>query len=54
MQDDDYWFVRLRVAQRLEKVKTKESRAVLQKLLKDENEDVRKAAKESLPKSSPG
>ena len=48
MQDDGYWFVRLRVAQGLEKVKTKESQAVLRKFLKDENEDVRKAANESL------
>jgi hypothetical protein len=47
MQDDSYWRVRLRVAQGL-KVKTKESRAVLEKLLKDENEDVRNAAKEGL------
>lgn len=50
MQDDSYWFVRLRVAQGMASVKTKESREVLIKLLKDENEDVRKAAKESLKK----
>lgn len=46
----NYWFVRLRVAQGLAKVKTKESRAVLHKLLKDEHEEVRKAAQESLNK----
>lgn len=50
MQNDSYWFVRLRVAQGLAKVKTKESRAVLHKLLKDKHEDVRKAALESLNK----
>ena len=48
MQDDSYWFVRLRVAQGLKTVKTKESLDTLQKLLKDENEDVRNAAKDSL------
>jgi len=48
MQDDSYYWVRLRVAQGLKDVKTKESRAALQKLLKDENEHVRQAAKESL------
>jgi HEAT repeats len=48
MQDDNYGFVRLRVAQGLAKVKTKESLTVLHKLLKDENEDVRKAAEKSL------
>ena len=50
MRSDNYWFVRLRVAQGLAKVKTKESRAVLHKLLKDEHEEVRKAAQESLNK----
>jgi len=48
MQDDPYYFVRLRVAQGLEKVNTKESLVVLRKLLKDENEHVRNAAKETL------
>jgi HEAT repeats len=50
MKSDSYWFVRLRVAQRLETVNTQESRVVLQKLLKDEKEEVRKAATESLNK----
>jgi len=44
MQDDPYWFVRLRVAQGLKTVKTKESLDTLQKLLKDKNKDVREAA----------
>jgi len=48
MQDDKYWFVRLRVAQGLAKTKTKEALTVLRKLLKDENEDVRKAASLTL------
>jgi hypothetical protein len=48
MQDDSYWFVRLRVAQGLKNVKTRDARDTLQKLLKDENEEVRKAAKETL------
>jgi len=48
MQDDKYWFVRLRVAQGLKKIKSKESLAALRMLLKDDNEDVRKAAQESL------
>lgn len=48
MKDDGYYFVRLRVAQGLKNVKTKEARAVLQKLLNDENEHVRNAAQESL------
>ncbi|HEU0252917.1 MAG TPA: HEAT repeat domain-containing protein [Pyrinomonadaceae bacterium] len=52
MRNDNYWFVRLRVAQGLAKVKIKESRAVLHKLLKDEHEEVRKAAQESLNKIS--
>jgi HEAT repeat protein len=50
MKEDSYWLVRLRVAQRLATVNTMESRAVLHKLLKDENEDVRKAATEGLKK----
>ena len=52
MQNDGYWFVRLRLAQKLAEVNTKESRAVLQKLLKDEHEDVRKAAKSGLDQIS--
>ena len=48
MQNDEYWFVRLRVAQGLKNIKTNEALAALQKLLKDEVEDVRNAAKESL------
>jgi len=52
MQDDSYWFVRLRVAQGLDAVKTKEALAALRKLLKDEEEHVRNAAKESLNKTS--
>lgn len=50
MQDDKYSTVRLSVALALAKVKTKESHAALRKLLKDEVEDVRTAAKESLDK----
>ena len=50
MQDDDFWLVRLRVAEALRKIKTDESRAVLQKLLKDKHESVRKVASESLMK----
>ena len=50
MQDDSYWFVRHTVALRLATVKTIESRTVLHKLLQDENEEVRKASKESLNK----
>ena len=46
MQDDSYWFVRLRVAQGLKNQNSKEALAARDKLLKDENEDVRKAAKE--------
>ncbi|HEX5835738.1 MAG TPA: HEAT repeat domain-containing protein [Pyrinomonadaceae bacterium] len=48
MQDDQYWAVRFKVAQRLKDVKTKEAQAALQKLLKDRVEHVRNAAKESL------
>ena len=50
MQDDSYWFVRLRVAQGLKKVNTQESFATLRKLLKDKKEEVRNAARESLDK----
>jgi hypothetical protein len=52
-QDDKYWFVRLRVAQGLKNVNTKESRVVLHKLLKDDNEEVRKAAGDSLKSIGP-
>ena len=48
MQNDSYYFVRLRVAQGLKEVKTKEALATLQKLLKDESKDVREAAQASL------
>ena len=48
MQDDHYWAVRFKVAQRLKDVKTKEARATLQKLLQGGVEHVRNAAKESL------
>ncbi|HKV33357.1 MAG TPA: HEAT repeat domain-containing protein [Pyrinomonadaceae bacterium] len=48
MQDDSYYFVRLRVAQGLKNVETTEAKATLQKLLKDESNDVREAARESL------
>ena len=48
MQDDNFWWVRKRVAQGLKGVNTKESLAALHKLLRDENEDVRNAAKETL------
>lgn len=48
MQNDSYWFVRLRVAQGLSKVKSDETLTLLHKMLKDENEDVRKAAQVSL------
>lgn len=53
MQDDSYYFVRLRVAQRLATAKTEESKTVLTKLLNDEHEDVREAAKESFSKINP-
>jgi hypothetical protein len=48
MQDDYFWMVRVRVAQRLKTVKTRESQAALQKLLKDGVKEVREAAKNSL------
>ncbi len=48
MQDDSFWWVRKRVAQELNGVNTKESLAALHKFLKDESEDVRNAAKETL------
>ena len=48
MQNDSHSSVRLTVAQGLRYVKTKESIATLQKLLKDENPDVRAAAQDSL------
>lgn len=48
MRDDEYGFVRLRVAQALKKVKTNEARAILHKLLNDEDEGVRRAARDSL------
>jgi hypothetical protein len=48
MRDDDYWFVRLRVAQGLRRMETDESLAHLRRLLKDENEEVRKAAQAAL------
>ena len=51
MQNDGYWFVRLRVAQGLSKTKSDESLAVLRKMLEDENEDVRNAASDSLKTS---
>jgi len=47
MQKDSYWFVRLRVAQGLSNVGTVESLAALKKLINDENEHVRKAARKS-------
>lgn len=48
MQDDSYHFVRLRVALGLKSIKTPEALAILRKLLRDEDEYVRKAAKDSL------
>jgi HEAT repeats len=50
MRHDDYWFVRLRVAQRLAVVDSAESREILHGLLGDANEDVRNAARNSLEK----
>lgn len=48
MQNDSYWFVRLRVAQGLSRTTSYESLPVLRQMLKDENEYVREAARESL------
>lgn len=48
MHNDSDANIRRIVAQGLTKIKTKESLAVLRKLLKDENEEVRNAARESL------
>jgi HEAT repeat protein len=48
MQRDSYWFVRLRVAQGLSKIKSEDSLIPLRRMLKDENEHVRKAAQDSL------
>lgn len=50
MQDDNYYFVRIRVAEGLKTVwrTTRGARTTLKKLLNDENEDVRRAAQESL------
>lgn len=50
MKEDTYWFVRLRVAQRLANVYSKKSISILSAMLKDENGDVREAARESLDK----
>ncbi len=48
MQDDPYWFVRLRVAQRLNKEKGDAATAVLLKLLNDQNQDVWESAERAL------
>ena len=48
MQNDSYWFVRLRVAQRLSRANSKASLTLLRKMLKDENEEVRNAAQISI------
>jgi HEAT repeat protein len=48
MQNDHYWFVRVRVADGLRKLKTKEAQAALQKLLKDGVKEVREEAQRSL------
>ena len=48
MRSDSYYFVRLRVAQGLSKVKSDETLILLRKMLKDENEEVREAAQASL------
>lgn len=48
MQTDEYWFVRLRVAQRLSRENSTETRNLLRKMLKDKDENVRKAAQYSL------
>ncbi len=50
MHADRDSLVRSRVAHGLAKVRTKESLAILRKLLNDEKKDVRKAARESLNK----
>lgn len=48
MRNDPYWFVRLRVVQRLGKSDAKASSALLSEMAEDENEDVRKQAHEFL------
>lgn len=50
MKNDTYSFVRVRIAERLGQVNSKESIMLLREMLADENEDVRKAARESLDK----
>jgi hypothetical protein len=51
MRNDSYWFVRLRVAQGLSKVKSADATALLREMLADENEEVRKAARDGLKTS---
>jgi tetratricopeptide (TPR) repeat protein len=48
MQDDPYWFVRLRVAQRLDKEKNDAATEVLLKLLNDQNQEVWETAESAL------
>ena len=48
MQDDPYWFVRLRVAQRLSKEKNDASTEVLLKLLNDKDQNVWESAERAL------
>lgn len=48
MQDDPYWFVRLRVGQRLDKEKNDAATEVLLKLLNDQNQEVWESAERAL------
>jgi HEAT repeat protein len=50
MRGDGYWFVRLRVAQALAHADTADTLDLLREMLNDENEEVRKAARDSLDK----
>ncbi|HEX5703261.1 MAG TPA: HEAT repeat domain-containing protein [Pyrinomonadaceae bacterium] len=50
MKNDTYSLVRVRIAERLSQVNSKDSIALLREMLADENEDVRKAARVSLDK----
>jgi HEAT repeat protein len=48
MKVDSYYFVRLRVAQRLATANPAEAKPILYTLVNDENEEVREAARKSL------
>lgn len=48
MQDDPFWFVRLRVAQRLDREKDDSTTELLLKLLNDQNQNVWESAERSL------